>query len=200
MKKNLPKELEDILIFLKDLPGIGQRGAERILFSLLKWEPDKLRTFGLKIKNIPDNIRKCKICGNITDTDICNICSSDNRDDSVICIVESFIQIPIIESAGFKGRYHVIDGKLSPLSNIGVEALALPSLLTRLELNPTCKEIVIALNQDVEGQATTIFIADTLRKFNIKVSSLARGIPAGADISYANSATLSAALNGRISL
>ncbi|HJO95880.1 MAG TPA: recombination mediator RecR [Victivallales bacterium] len=200
MKNNLPSELENIISLLKELPGIGQRGAERMIFSILKWPPEKIKVLGKAISGIPENIKKCKLCGNISEEQICTICTSQSRDDSFICIVEDFIQIPHIEKTNYKGKYHVLEGKLSPLDNIGSENLTIKPLIQKIKNNPNLKEVIIALSQDIEGQATTIYLANLLNELNIKVSTLAKGIPAGADISFANSATLTAAINGRTAL
>jgi recombination protein RecR len=200
MKNNLPSELENIISLLKELPGIGQRGAERMIFSILKWPPEKIKALGNTISCIPENIKKCKLCGNISEQEICSICTSPSRDENFICIVEDFIQIPHIEKTNYKGKYHVLEGKLSPLDNIGSENLAIKSLIEKIKSNPNLKEIIIALSQDIEGQATTIYLANLLNELDIKVTTLAKGIPAGADISFANSATLTAAINGRTTL
>jgi recombination protein RecR len=200
MKNNLPSELENIISLFKELPGIGQRGAERMVFSILKWPPEKIKVLGNAIFGIPEKIKKCTVCGNISEEEICSICTSPIRDETLICIVEDFIQIPHIEKSNYKGKYHVLEGKLSPLDGIYSESLAIKSLIERIKNNPNLNEIIIALSQDIEGQATTIYLADLLSNLNIRVTTLAKGIPAGADISFANSATLSAAINGRISL
>lgn len=200
MNKMLPTEIENIIAFLKEIPGIGRKGAERMIFTLLKWPPEKLKAFGNEIASIPDKIKRCSVCSNISESDICNICSSHERDNSVLCIVEDFTQIPLLESTSFKGRYFVLDGKLSPLDGVTPDSLKLNRLTKRLIDDQNIREVIIAISQDIEGQATSIYLANLLHKYNIKITTLARGIPAGADISFANSATLSAAIEGRIKL
>jgi len=192
-----PKELDELISTLKELPGIGQRGAERMAFCMLKWPEDKLNFLGEKISSLQEKIKKCIVCGNLCEKDLCSICSNPGRDISVICILEDYTQIPPIEKSGFKGIYHILGGKLSPLENKGVETLSLEPLLSRINSDKPA-EIILALSQDVEGQATTIYIAGLLKDKNIKITTLARGIPAGADISYANSATIAAAIDGRV--
>jgi len=194
-----PKELEELISILKELPGIGQRGAERMAFCMLKWPEGKLNFLGEKISTLYEKIKKCKICGNLCETDRCNVCKDSKRDSSIICILEDFTQIPPMEKSGFRGVYHVLGGKLSPLKNKGTETLSLVPLMNRIN-SEKLTEIILALSQDVEGQATAIYIAKLLKDKNIKITTLARGIPAGADISFANSATIAAAIDGRISI
>jgi len=197
---SFPKEIENIIAFLKEIPGIGRKGAERMVFSMLKWPPEKLRSFGSEIASLPDKVKKCSICSNISENDICAICSSYNRDRSLLCIVEDFTQIPLLESANYKGLYFVLEGKLSPLDGITPDSLKISKLIKLVSENNNLKEVIIAISQDIEGQATSIYLSGILRTQNISVTTLARGIPAGADISFANSATLTAAIEGRIKL
>lgn len=197
---SIPQEIENIIALLKEIPGIGRKGAERMVFALLKWPPEKLRIFGNEIASIPDKIKRCTVCSNISETEVCNICSSHDRDSSVLCIVEDFTQIPLLESTSFKGLYFVLGGKLSPLDGVTPDSLKLSKLTKRVTEDHNIKEVIIAISQDIEGQATSIYLANLLHIYNIKITTLARGIPAGADISFANSATLSAAIEGRVKL
>ena len=192
----MSKYIDEIIELFKEFPGVGQRGAERMVFQLLRWTPEKLEFLGERIKDIPLNIRKCKVCGNLTEHEVCSICSSLDRDKSTICVVEEFSHIMPIEKSGYKGVYHILGGKISPLNNRGAENLTIDSLLSRID-SEDVKEVILALSQDVEGQATSIYISELLTDKNLKITTLARGIPAGADISFANAATISVALNGR---
>ena len=192
-----PKELDELISILKELPGIGQRGAERMAFCILKWPKDKQTFLGNKISKLHEKIKKCIICGNLCEKDLCRICTDPKRDSSIICILEDYTQIPPMEKSAFKGIYHILGGKLSPLENKGVETLSLEPLLNKIN-SGKLTEIILALSQDVEGQATAIYIVGLLKDKNIKITTLARGIPAGADISYANSATIAAAIEGRV--
>ena len=194
-----PKELEELISILKELPGIGQRGAERMAFCMLKWPEDKIDFLGSKISKLHANIKKCKVCGNLCEGDLCRVCSDPKRDGSIVCILEDYAQIPPLEKSGYKGVYHILGGKLSPLEGKGIETLFLTPLLDRIN-SGNLSEVIFALSQDVEGQATTIYIANILKEKNIKITTLARGIPAGADISFANSATIAAAIDGRVSI
>lgn len=125
---SFPQEVENIITFLKEIPGIGRKGAERMVFALLKWSPEKLKTFGNEIASIPDRIKRCSICSNISENEVCNICSSHERDHTLLCIVEDFTQIPLLESAHYKGVYFVLDGKLSPLDGVTPDSLKLNKL------------------------------------------------------------------------
>lgn len=200
MNNILPQEVERIISLFKELPGIGRRGAERIVFSLLKWPPDKLKIFGEELAALPVNVKRCKVCWNLSEHETCKICSAVDRDESLLCIVEDFIQLPVIEAASYRGKYHILGGKLSPLEGISPDKLRIDLLQKRLSENKNIKEILIALSQDIEGQATTVYLSKILAVYGVKITTLARGIPAGADISFANSATLSAAIQGRISV
>ena len=194
-----PKDIEELISLLKELPGIGQRGAERMAFCMLKWPEGKLSFLSEKISDLHKKIKKCQICGNLCENELCSICKDSKRDFSIVCILEDYTQIPSMEKSGFKGVYHVLGGKLSPLENKGAEALSLEPLIKRINTGKLT-EIILALSQDVEGQATAIYIAGLMKGKNIRITTLARGIPAGADISYANSATIAAAIDGRISI
>lgn len=196
-----PETINDLIALLKTLPGVGGRGAARMAFAILKWKPEKQQSLGTLIAELNERISPCPECGNISEArNKCRYCSDLSRDPSSICVVEEATQIPSLEaSALFKGVYHVLGGRLAPLEGKGVKELNLDSLMERLDTNQVT-EIILALGQDVEGQATTIYINDLLKDKNIKVTRLARGLPAGSDITYADAATIAAALNGRTPL
>jgi recombination protein RecR len=191
--------IDELIELLKEFPGIGQRGAERLVFHILKWPPEKVEFLGDKIRLLPEKIRKCKICGNISENEICEICSSYERDKTTICVVEEFSHIFPINKSGYKGVFHILGGKISPLNNRAADLLTIDALLDRINQTEV-NEIILALSQDVEGQATAIYISELIKDKDVKITTLARGIPAGADISFANSATISVALNGRTPL
>lgn len=200
MNDILPKEVERAISLFKELPGIGRRGAERIVFSLLKWPPERLKFFGEELAALSVNVKRCKVCWNLSEHETCKICLAANRDESLLCIVEDFVQVPGIEDTSYKGKYHILGGKLSPLEGITPDKLKIDLLQKRLSEDKNIKEVLIALSQDIEGQATTVYLSKVLAIYGVKITTLARGIPAGADISFANSATLSAAIKGRISV
>jgi recombination protein RecR len=194
-----PEILEEVIAAFKGLPGIGRRTAERIALTMVKWQPGKLEHLGKLLQNLHETVTLCPECGNLASHGkICAICASPARDQSIICVVEDFSQIFSIENSAFyKGVYHVLGGKLSPLENRHAAMLTTDSLQRRIDALQV-QEVILALSQDVEGQATAVYISSLLKGKNIKITRLARGLPAGSDISYADSATIGAALHGRI--
>jgi recombination protein RecR len=196
-----PETIIDLINLLKTLPGVGGRSAVRMAFAILKWKPEKQKTFGSLIAELDQTIAHCPECGNIAEKNSkCEFCTDLSRNNSNICVVEEVTQIQSIEaSALFRGRYHVLGGRIAPLEGKGVNELNIASLVKRIEEGET-DEVILALGQDVEGQATAIYISDILKDKNIKVTRLARGLPAGSDIAYADAATIAAALSGRTPL
>lgn len=201
MSAKYPKALTDITDILKTLPGVGKRSAERMAFSMLKWQEEKLKTLGDTIKTLKEKITFCPECGNLaSEGKLCDVCAAPARDKSLVCVVEESAQIFSIEENGFfKGVYHVLGGKLSPLEGKGIEDLSIDRLKRRVE-SLGVKELILALSSDVEGQATAVYLAETFRDSGVKITRLAQGLPAGSDISYADSATIAIAFNGRTAL
>ena len=196
-----PEALQSLIEALKSFPGVGNRSAERMAFAMLKWQREKLEVVGDLISGLPDSVVACGICGNIASKDAkCAYCSDASRNGSTICVVEEVTQISGIERGGFyRGLYHVLGGRLAPLEGKRAEDLNIDSLCARVDTGAV-EEVILALGQDVEGRATAIYLADLLKFKNVKITRLASGIPVGADLSYADSATIAAALNGRIAL
>jgi len=196
-----PEIINNLIAAFKSFPGIGQRSAVRMAFATLKWSPDKQKAMGKLLTELDEKIAPCPQCGNISAPDqLCVYCSDMSRNHNIICVVEEITQITSIEASGlFRGTYHVLGGKLAPLEGKSVDDLNLTSLINRIK-NREVAEVILALGQDVEGQATAIYISDLMQEMDIKITRLARGLPAGSDIAYADSATIAAALNGRISL
>jgi recombination protein RecR len=193
-----PEALEEIIDALKKLPGIGKRTAERLALAMLKWQSDKLVHLGELLQTLPENITFCPECGNLASSgQKCVVCQSSSRDRSLLCVVEEFSQIMSIENSScFKGIYHVLGGKLSPLENRSASDLNIDTLLQKIETG-NIKEVILALSPDVEGQATAMYIANMLDGKDIAITRLAQGLPAGSDISYADAATIGVALSGR---
>lgn len=194
-----PEYLEDLMDLLKTMPGVGRRAAERMALAMLNWAPEKLQTFGTLIHDLPERVGFCPECGGIAQAgERCGICSVSGRDRSTICVVEEPQQIFSIEKSGlYRGLYHVLGGRLSPINGMNGENLNLESLLRRTAEGSGVQEVILALSSDVEGRATMIYVAELLQKNPVKVSQPALGLPAGGNLSYADGATIRAALSGR---
>ena len=194
--------LKRIIDCFKKLPGIGEKTAERLAFALLDSSKEQMTIFSDSIIDIRDNICYCSVCGNISDSEICSICSSSVRDDSIVLVVEKSKDILSFEKIGvFKGKYHVLNGLISPIDNIGPNDINLNSLISRVK-NGNIKEIIFALKPSIEGETTLQYIKKLLYEVsnNVKVSKLAIGVPIGADMEYIDSLTLELAIDERKSL
>lgn len=193
-----PEHLEKLMELLRTLPGLGRRAAERAALSILRWDAEKQQTLGNLLAELENTVGFCPECGAISAKDtLCPICADVTRDRSLLCVVEEPQQIFAVEKSGiYRGLYHVLGGKLSPLSGSNGEDLATGSLLRRAE-DPECKEVILALGADVEGRATAIFLAGLLKNCHVKITRPALGLPAGAGLGYADAATISAAFDGR---
>lgn len=196
-----PAAVEKLIEKFRMFRGVGRRGAERYVLSLFDWQADKVREFGNLLASLPDEVVHCAECGALIGRDEdCPVCSDMRRDRTVLCIVESYSQLLSIEdSHAFRGLYHVLGGRISPLDDEYGENLNLANLADRIEKNGI-KEVVIALGADVEGRATALFIADMLKDMPVRMTQLSQGLPAGADIAFADSATIGAALKNRMEL
>jgi recombination protein RecR len=180
------------------LPGIGRKTAHRLSLYVLKMSREEVVTMAKALVNVKDKVRYCTICSNITETDPCAICSNPKRERTLICVVEEPHDVLAIEKTNeFKGLYHVLGGALSPLDGIGPEELKIKELLQRLSTS-TIEEIILALNPNVEGETTTLYLSRLLKPLGIKVTRIARGLPVGSDLEFADEATLSRAFEGRI--
>lgn len=197
---NYPDSVENLIKILKRLPGVGKRGAERYALNILKWDAEKVAEFGELLQNLHDEIGFCPECGALSNADEkCSICSSVNRNHSQICVVEDFSQLCTIENSDvYHGLYHILGGKISPLDDEFGENLRMEELLERVKKYDV-EEVIIALGADVEARASAIYIADALKVFpNLRVTQLSQGIPAGANLTYADGATINLALRNRI--
>ncbi len=197
-----PNNLKKVIDCFKKFPGIGEKTAERLAFSLLDFNKEQLTIFSNSIADIRDNICYCDVCGNISDSEICTICSSSTRDDSIVLVVEKAKDILLFEKIGvFKGKYHVLNGLISPIDNIGPNDINLISLIQRIKEN-NIKEVIFALKPSIEGETTLQYIKKLLYDVSngIKVSKLAIGVPVGADMEYIDSLTLEMAIDERKSL
>ena len=182
---------------LSKLPGVGTKTAQRLAFHILNMPSEDVEKLSLSIVNAKRNIRYCKVCCNITDSDVCNIFSNVKRDSSIICVVEDPKDVVAMEKTReFKGLYHVLNGAISPMEGIGPEEIRIKELLQRVADNEI-KEIILATNPNIEGEATAMYISRLLKPIGIKVTRIAHGVPVGGDLEYADEVTLMKALEGR---
>ena len=189
--------IEKLIESFEKLPSIGHKTAVRLAFHMLDLSKEDTNEFINSIINAKENLKYCSICFNISDTDPCPICSSPKRDSSIICVVEDVRDIMAMERTHeFKGLYHVLHGTISPMNDIGPEDIKIKELLNRIN-NGNVKEIIIATNPRVEGEATAIYLSKIIKPLGIKVTRIAHGIPVGGDLEYTDEVTLSKALEGR---
>jgi len=191
----LNKSFENLIESLMFLPGIGKRSAERIAFYIINHKDEGLN-IGNSILHAIENVKNCKICGNLTESEICRICEDRNRDKTKICVVENVADLLAIENTGiFNGLYHITGGLISPLDKIGPEKLKIEGLFDRLKDN--VNEVIIALKATTEGEATAHHISEKVKKMNIKVTRIGIGIPVGGDIDLTDKLTIINALMNR---
>ena len=189
--------IEKLIESFEKLPSIGNKTAIRLAFYMLDQSKEEIKEFTDSIINAKNNLKFCSKCFNISDTDPCNICSNPKRDESVICVVEDVKDVIAMERTHeFNGLYHVLHGSISPMNGIGPEDIKIKELLARL-MDGTVKEIILATNPRVEGEATSIYISKLVKPLGIKVTRIARGIPIGGDLEYTDEVTLAKALEGR---
>ncbi len=193
----VPRILERLLEALGRLPGIGPKTAQRLAFFLLSQEREEVARLADALLAAKDQIRSCSRCYSLTDQDLCPVCRDPRRERSQLCVVEDPKDVFVLERSGeYHGLYHVLMGRLSPLDGIGPENLKIAELLRRLE-DGTIREVIIATNPDVEGEATALYLNKLILPLSIRVTRLASGLPAGSDLEYADDVTLSRALCGR---
>lgn len=194
---NYPKIIQSLIDCFKKIPGVGEKTAERYVLSLLDMDDDVLKEFADHLKNLKHKIVRCKVCHNLSEGEICDICKDTTRDHSTICVVEDPKNVFSFEKAGtYLGTYHVLDGLISPLEGIRPENINIASLLERVE-KESIKEVIIAVKACVEGETTAMYIAKKLENKNVKVSKIAYGIPLGADMGYIDASTLEISLENR---
>jgi len=184
----------------KKMPSIGAKTAQRLAFYILRISSEEAERLAQAIIELKRRIRHCSICGNITESDICSICRNPDRNRGIICVVEEPRDILVIEKTGaFKGLYHVLMGAIAPLDGIGPDDLRISPLLERLKKDGV-KEVIIATDPNTEGEATATYLAHVIKPLGIKTSRIARGLPMGMDMEYADEGTLTKALEGRTEL
>jgi len=190
--------IEELVAELAKLPGIGRKTAQRLTFHLLKQPPEAADRLARAISDARARVRACGVCGALTDADPCAICADPRRDATVVCVVEESADVGAIERAGrFRGRYHVLGGRLSPLDGVGPEALRVDALLARLSGTSPVREVIIATNPSMEGEVTATLLQQLLRSTSVRVTRIARGLPMGGDLEYADGVTIAQALLAR---
>lgn len=192
-----PESLKNLIESFKMLPGIGEKTAERMAFFILDTDVENVEFFSESLMDVKNKIKKCTICNNFTDQEICPICANKNRNSDVLCIVEDSKKVIMFEkTAVFNGYYHIIDNLISPLDGINPEDIGLEKLLKRIK-NENFKEVIIAVRPSIEGETTSLYIKRILDGMNIKVTRIASGIPIGADMDYVDPLTLERAMVDR---
>lgn len=194
------KLLEKAVKEMSKLPGIGRRTALRLLLHQLRMPAEETHALAESLHNLVDGIKYCSVCHNISDSDVCEICSDSSRDESIICVVENVRGVMSVEDTGiYHGLYHVLGGIISPVSGIGPSQLEIASLVERVSKG-NVSEVILALSPTMEGDTTNFYISRQLERFNVKITTLARGISVGDDLEYADEVTLGRSLVNRVEL
>ena len=192
--------IDDLATELSKLPGIGRKTALRLTYHLLKQSPEQTKRLAQTLVTLSENVRTCERCFNLTEDAVCAICRDPRRDQSVLCVVEEPADIGAIERAGeFRGVYHVLGGRLAPLDGVGPDDLTMDALVDRVSKNGV-KEVIVATNPSVEGEATAVLIQRELATSSVPVTRIARGLPIGGDLEYADGASIAQALQARRSM
>jgi recombination protein RecR len=193
-----PDPINQLIGELMKLPGIGPKSAQRLAFHLLHRERSEIVELARALVNAKDKTRYCSECFNITDRDPCPICGDGTRDLAELCVVQEPRDVAALEKTHeFRGYYHVLHGAISPMEGIGPEQLRIKELLWRVQKNPELKEVILAMNPNIEGEATALYLSRLLKPLGIKVSKIAHGLPVGGDLEYVDEVTLGRALEGR---
>ncbi|MGA8942637.1 MAG: recombination mediator RecR [Thermoactinomyces sp.] len=193
----VPEPISKLIEGFMRLPGIGPKTAQRLAYYVLTMEEEDVMDLAKALVRVQRDLCHCSICGNISDRDPCPICSDKNRDRSVICVVQDTKDLIAMErTREYNGLYHVLHGAISPIEGIGPDDLKIPDLLKRLE-DETVKELILATNPNIEGEATAMYLSRLTKPFGLKVTRIAHGLPVGGDLEYADEVTLTKALEGR---
>ena len=195
-----PQTILDLIECFKKLPGIGEKTAERLALSLINADENYINLFSESLKNIKLKIKKCKICNNFSEDELCLVCKDKNRNKKVLCVVEEPKNINLFEKLNiFDGYYHVLGGLISPIDGINPEDIDVNNLIERVKGNKV-EEVIMALKSSIEGETTSLYISKLLEPFNVNISKIAYGIPMGAEIDYVDSLTLEMALENRMKI
>ena len=193
----LPRLITQLALQLERLPGIGPKTAEKLAYHLARQPRTVLDEFGVALSTLADGIRTCKQCGDFSEAEICAVCSDPGRDNSLLCVVADSAELHALERLNeFTGRYHVLGGTIRPIEGIEPGHLRMAELQARLE-NGEIKEVILGLNPDLEGETTALYLTRLLKQYGVAVTKLARGLPTGSEIEYADDSTLSSALRHR---
>ena len=188
--------LERLIEAFRKLPGIGAKSAQRLAFHVLRGSREDAQALASALVEVKETIRLCSVCFNITDVDPCLVCSDDDRDRSQVCVVEEPHNLVAIEKSGFRGLYHVLHGSIAPLRGIGPDDLKIAPLLERLR-DGSVKEVILATNPNVEGEATAVYLSRLLKPLGVRATRIALGLPVGSELEYADEVTVGKALEGR---
>jgi recombination protein RecR len=189
--------IESLVTELARLPGIGRKTAQRLTFHLLQQPAEQVERLAAALRAVVERVHPCGVCGNLTETEPCEVCQDPRRDTTLLCVVEEPSALAVVDRAtGFRGRYHVLGGRLSPLDGIGPEALRLEQLVQRVEQDQV-REVILATNPSMEGEVTATYIQQLLAGRDVRVTRLARGLPMGGDLEYVDGVTLAHALTAR---
>ncbi len=194
------KDIEKLIKIIAKLPGLGQRSAKRQALFLMKKKESVLMPMIEIMQNVAENVKSCKICGNFDTDEICSICRDEKKDNSLLCVVQDVADLWAMErSSYFKGKYHVVGGLLSAIDGIGPDNLNISTIFDRIEKDGI-KEIIMALPLTVDGQTTSHFIANKLKNYDVKITTLAHGVPMGGELDYLDEGTISTALRNRLNI
>ena len=194
------KSMQDLIDHFKKMSGIGAKTAERMAFYVLQSPKEEMERFSRAIINVKEQVKFCKVCGNLSEQDLCRICNDPRRDKSIVCVIEEPKDLILIEKSGhYRGTYHVLFGAISPLDGIGPDDLRIEEFLKRVKENKV-KEVILATDSNAEGETTALYLSKELKPFKIKISRIAYGIPVGENFDYIDQATLIRAMEGRRSM
>lgn len=189
--------LQALIDHFKKLPGVGEKTARRLAFAVLDMDAGEVQQFAETLVQVKQKIGYCTKCGNLAETELCGICADQRRNGTILCVVERAADLLVLESSGqYRGRYHVLHGVLSPLDGVGPEDLNLERLERRVQ-EEGIQEVIVATNPSIEGDTTSLYIANILRKYGVKVTRPARGLPIGSTLEFADRGTITKALEGR---
>ena len=192
----IPKSIQDLIDELAKLPGVGPKTAQRLTFYLLRGSEDNIERLGGAVLNLKKEIKYCSVCCNFTDEEVCRVCKDQGRDCSVVCVVSEPLDVVAFEKTGFRGVYHVLGGIISPVEGVGPDDLFIKELIDRLKKDKI-SEVILATNPNLEGETTALYLQRLIQPLNVQITRIARGLPVGGDLEYADEVTLTRSIEGR---